>query len=387
MLDLQARGEYLYAAMGKGGFRIFDIANIDNKNFSEKINTAPVSPLGQKFYVKTKYATAVGSPSTLAVDPLRKPIPENEETPPALFYGFLYVTDLEEGLVIVGNPDLKAKSPGVLTLLDGDPRNNFLKKALAFNPGGVLNGARRITFNGTYAYILADKGLVVVDLSNPAAPKVTAQIGAPDLVDPQGVAVQFRYAFVVDKEGLKVLDTTNMAVPKLVRGASVPLPDAHNIYVARTYGYVSGGKQGMVILDLETPEHPTIDQVFNAGGKLTDTRDIKLGMTAASAFAYIADGAGGMKIVQMFAPTDNPNYLGFSPKPTPKLIATFKTKGAALAISKGIDRDRGVDESGNQVTVFNRRGSRPFNKEEMERMYMRNGQLYTVTNAPPAPPR
>jgi hypothetical protein len=112
-------------------------------------------------------------------------------------------------------------------------------------------------------------------------------------------------------------------------------------------------------------------------------------MTAASAFAYVADGTGGMKIVQLFAPDDNPNYLGFSPKPTPKLIASFKTKGPALAISKGLDRDRGVDESGNQVTVFNRRGSRPFNKKEMEAMYMHtgNGQLYTVTNKPPVPAR
>src|SRR6202007_2240073 len=70
VLDLQARGEYLYAAMGKGGFRIYDIANIDNKGFSEKITTAPASPVGQRFFVKTKYATGVGSPSTLAVDPL-----------------------------------------------------------------------------------------------------------------------------------------------------------------------------------------------------------------------------------------------------------------------------------------------------------------------------
>ena len=79
VLDLQLRGEYLYAAMGKDGFRIYDVANIDNKNFSEKMTTAPVSPLGQRFYVKTKYATGVGSPSTLAVDPLRTQIPENEE--------------------------------------------------------------------------------------------------------------------------------------------------------------------------------------------------------------------------------------------------------------------------------------------------------------------
>ena len=37
-----------------------------------------------------------------------------------------------------------------------------------------------------------------------------------------------------------------------------------------------------------------------------------------------------------------------------------------------------MDESGNQLAVFNRRGSRPFNREEAERLYMKNGQLFTV---------
>jgi hypothetical protein len=388
VLDLQARGEYLYAAMGKGGFRIFDIANIDNKNFSEKMNTAPVSPLGQGFFVKTKYATSVGSPSTLAVDPLRSRDPRNEEQAIALFYGFLYVTDLYEGLVVVGDPNLKSKSPGVLTLLDGNPNNNFLKKALAFNPGGALDGARRITIAGHYAYILCNRGLEVVDIANPLEPKITAEIGAPDLVDPQGLAVQFRYAFVVDKEGLKVLDTTSLDKPRLVRGAMVRLEDARNLYVARTYAYVAGGKQGLVIVDVEKPEHPVLDQVYNAGGEIGDTRDVKLSMVNASAFAFLADGVHGMRIVEIFSPNDNPNYLGFSPKPTPKLIATYKSKGPALAISKGIDRDRGVDESGNQLTVFNRRGSRPFNEAETKRMYVHpsNGQFYTVTNDPPGRP-
>ena len=119
----------MYAALGKDGFRVYDVANIDNKNFSEKMTTAPVSPLGQRFYVKTKNATSVGSPSTLAVDPLRTRIPANQEQPIALMYGFLYVTDAEEGLVVIGDPNLKGKSPGVLTLLDGNPANNFLKRA------------------------------------------------------------------------------------------------------------------------------------------------------------------------------------------------------------------------------------------------------------------
>ncbi len=385
VLDVQLRGESLYAALGKGGFRVYDVANIDNKNFSEKMVTAPVSPLGQRFYVSTKFATAVGSPSTLAVDPLRARLPANEEQPIALFYGFIYVTDLEEGLVIVGDPNLKSKSPGVLTLLDGNPANNFLKKALSFNPDGVLNGARRITIAGHYAYILCNRGLVVVNIDNPLAPKIESEIGAPDLTEPQGVAVQFRYAFVVDRQGLKVLDVTSLAHPRLVSGAVVPLEDARNIYVARTYAYVAGGKQGLVIVDVERPEHPKLGQVFNAGGEINDTRDVKLGMTNASAFAYLADGQNGLRIVQLFAPNDTPNYLGFSPRPTPKLIATYHTKGPALAVSKGIDRDRAVDEDGNQLTVFNRRGSRPFNRQEAERLYMRNGQLYTVTKEPPGP--
>jgi hypothetical protein len=385
VLDVQLRGEYLYAATGKGGFRVYDVANIDNKDFSEKMVTAPVSPLGQRFYLKTKYATAVGSPSTLAVDPLRTHIPANEEQPIALMYGFLYVTDLEEGLVVVGNPNLKSKSPGVLTLLDGNPANNFLKRAATFNPNGVLNGARRITIAGHYAYILCNRGLVVVNIENPVAPKVESEVGAPDLVDPQGIAVQFRYAFVVDRQGLKVLDVTSMAHPKLVPGAAVPLEDARNIYVARTYGYVAGGKQGLVIVDLEKPEHPRVEQVYDAEHEMNDTRDVKIGMTNASAFAYLADGKNGLRIVQLFAPNDTPNYLGFSPKPTPKLIATYKTKGPALAVSKGIDRDRAVDEDGNQLAVFNRRGSRPFNRQEMERLFLKNGALYTVTNVPPGP--
>ncbi|MGD0435910.1 MAG: hypothetical protein ABSB86_05565 [Bryobacteraceae bacterium] len=383
VLDLQLRGEYLYAALGKGGFRVYDVANIDNKDFSEKMVTAPFSPLGQRFYVKTKNATSVGSPSTLAVDPLRTRIPANEEQPIALMYGFLYVTDAEEGLVVIGDPNLKSKSPGVLTLLDGNPANNFLKRATTFNPNGILNGARRITIAGTYAYILCDRGVVVVNLENPLAPKVESEI---PLNSAQGIAIQFRYAFVVDDDGLKVLDTTSLAHPKLVAGATVPMQDARNIYVARTYAYVAAGKQGLAIVDVERPEHPRLDQVYDAKGEINDTRDVKLSMTAASAFAYLADGKNGFRIVQLFAPNDSPNYLGFSPRPAPKLIATYRTKGPALAVSKGIDRDRAVDESGNQLAVFNRRGSRPFNRQEAERMFLRNGELYTVTNDPPGPP-
>jgi hypothetical protein len=383
VLDIQARGEYAYAANGPGGLRVYDIANIDNKGFSERVTTAPVSPIGQRFFVPTKNALALASPTTLGVDPLRQQLPENEEQAIHLLYGFLYVADKQEGLVIIGDPNLKSKRPGVGTLLDGNPANNFLKRALAFNPGGVLTGARRITIAGTYAYILTDKTLVVVDLDNPLAPRVTATIGAPRLSDPRNIAVQFRYAFVVDREGLKVLDVTDLSQPRLVANALVPLEDARNVYVARTYAYVSAGKQGLAIVDVEKPDAPKLDQVFTAEGQLNDVNDVKIGMVAASAFAFVADGKNGLRVLQILSPWDDPaHFSGFSPRPIPKLIATARTRGPALAISKGIDRDRAVDESGNQLAVFGRRGARPLNRTEMRSLYIhaRTGEPYSVAD-------
>jgi hypothetical protein len=385
VLDVQARGEYAYAATGTGGLRVYDIANIDNKNFSERITTAPVSPLGQRLFVPTKNAVAVASPTTLGVDPLRKRLPENEEQPIHVLYGFLYVADREEGLVVVGNSDPKSSSPGVGTLLDGNPANNFLKRALAFNPGGILTGARRITIAGTYAYILTDKALVVVDLDNPLAPRVTATIGAPELDNPRGIAVQFRYAFVVDRYGLKTLDVTDLAHPKITEKGRVATRDARNVYVARTYAYVADGEYGVAVVNVENPEAPVFEQEFGGNGQMNDAYDVKIGMVAGSAYAFVADGVYGLRVWQIISPWDDPaHFSGFSPRPTPKLIATAHTHGPALAISKGIDRDRAVDESGNQLAVFGRRGSRPLNRAEMQRLYQHsgNGTFYAVTDEP-----
>jgi hypothetical protein len=48
-----------------------------------------------------------------------------------------------------------------------------------------------------------------------------------------------------------------------------------------------------------------------------------------------------------------------------------------------VDRDRAVDESGNQIAVFGRIGARPLNKEEATRMHRRkDGSLYQVSDDP-----
>jgi hypothetical protein len=369
VLQVQLRGEYAYVAAGEGGLRVYDVAQIDQKGFSERIVTAPVSRFGQKFWVKTKYATAVAAPTTLAVDPARTRRPENEEQAIHPLYAYLYVADKYEGLILVN----------AATLLDGDPLNNYLKRAReAFNPDGVLTGANNITIAGRYVYVTTESALVVVDVDVPLNPRVIRKI---PLAQPRAIAIQFRYAFVVDSAGLKVVDVTVPEEARLVDGAFVPLNDAHDVYVARTYAYVANGKEGVAIVDVENPEKPRLDQTFNAGGQLNDVHQVKVAMTNASLFAYVADGKNGLRILQLTSPETMPEYAGFSPRPRPELIATFKTKGDALAISKGLDRDRAVDESGNQISVFGRRGARPFTLAEMMRLLRTNdgtGEWFTV---------
>jgi hypothetical protein len=271
-------------------------------------------------------------------------------------------------------------------LLDGNPTNNFLKRAAAFNPGGLLNGAVNLSIAGNYAYIVCARGLVIVDVSDPIAPKLAGQVAAPAVRDPRSIAVQFRYAFITDADGLKVVDVTMPTRPRLVQGATVRIDSANGLYVARTYAYVASGSKGLTIVNVERPEEPRVDQVFDAAGTINDARDVKVAMTNASVFAYVADGRNGLRVVQLVSGNRTAGALGFSPRPTPELVATYKTSVPAVSIAKGLDRDRAVDESGNQVAVFGRRGSRPFNLEEIRRLFLRGEQVWTVDDAPPARP-
>ncbi len=370
VLGSQLRGEYLYAACGEDGFRVYDVANIDNKGFSERIVTAPVSPFGQDTHVPTRFATAVALPTNMPIDTRRVHRPENQEQWPIHpIYSYAYITDKYEGLILVD----------VMNLVDGEPRNNFLKRALTFNPNGILEGASNLAIAGNYVYICTSRGVVVVSIADPLNPKVVAQVGAPHVVNPKAIAVQFRYAFVSDDQGVKVIDVTFPEKAAIVHKSYVPLAGANDIYVARTYAYVAAQSQGLVIVDVEKPDSIFLEKIFTARGVINDARGVKVASTNASLFAYVADGQNGLRVIQLVSPED-PGHLGFSPKPNPRLIATKSTGGPALSVSKGLDRDRAVDESGNQVSVFGRLGSRPFTKAEQERLYMKDGSVWMVTD-------
>ena len=99
------------AACGEDGLRVFDIAFIDNKGFSERITTAPVSPLGQQFYVPTEVRRRRRRSDDHRPRPDPHAPPENREPTVHPLYGYLYVADKYEGLILVG----------AATTIDGNP--------------------------------------------------------------------------------------------------------------------------------------------------------------------------------------------------------------------------------------------------------------------------
>ena len=358
---VQLRGEYLYVAEGKRGMRVYDVANIANKGFSQRIVDAPFSSLGHDPSLSTTDASCVALPTNQPINPPKNEGElmrvDNQEQPTHAIYNYALVVDRVEGLILTN----------INTFADGDLANNFLERAVTWNPDNILAGARHITVGGYYAYIMADKGLVVVNLDDPLAPQLASVV---PLTDGRASALQFRYLFVTDASGFKVIDVTEPEAAVLLDDAFVAMPDAKRIYVARTYAYVAAGADGLAIIDLWQATKPRLLQKFNAGGRIVDSRDIVVASTNASLFAYLADGSGGIKVLQLTSPDSQPNFYGFSPEPKPELIATYPTKSPALALSKGLDRDRGVDETGGQIAVFGRKGSRPLTRSEMQKLYL-----------------
>jgi hypothetical protein len=370
---LQLRGEYMYVAAGSGGFRVYDVASIANKGMSEKITKAPFSPLGQKTRVPSANATCMALPTNQPINPLRN-TPEmraaNQEQPFAPIYSYAAITDAEEGLILVD----------VTTMADGEFRNNDLKRSVTFNPDHVLDGARHIVLGGEIAYVTTPRGLVTIDLHDPLKPQVASIV---PLDDARASALQFRYLWVTTRKGVELLDVTDPRHPVAVPDAVVPLADARRLYVARTYAYVAAKGDGLVILDVTNPRKPLVYLKETFEGRMTDAEDVVVASTNASLFAYVADGRAGMKVVQLTSPSSQPNFYGFSPAPKPELIAWARTPSPALAMSKGLDRDRAVDETGGQIAVFGRLGSRPFNRPEMERLFLTTrGVPWKVSDTP-----
>ncbi|MFT7686956.1 MAG: hypothetical protein ACI9FB_002304 [Candidatus Azotimanducaceae bacterium] len=367
---IQLRGEYLFAAAGSKGMQVYDVASIANKGVSQRIISAPASPRGQNTVIKSTNATCLSLSTTQPVAPDRNKGElmrvTNQEQPTQPIYNYALITDSVEGLILTN----------INTLSDGEPRNNFLERAITWNEGGVLNGARHLTVGGNIAYIAVDAGVAIISLEDPLNPK---HLRTVPMNDARAVYQQFRFLLVTNSEGLQAIDITEPAKAFLIPNNVIKIDDAQKMSAARTYAYVAAGSEGIYIVDIKDPTKLKTYQVFNDG--LSDAQDIVVATTNASLIGYVADGEAGLKVLQLTSPDSQPRFYGFSPEPKPETIAHYKTSKPALSLSRGLERDRAVDETGGQVAVFSRVGSGPLSKDDMRKLYLdKDGKPWFVTD-------
>ena len=130
---LQLRGEYLYVAEGRGGMRVYDVASIAQQgHLAADHHRAVLAARARHARRHRANATCVALPTNQPIAPAAQPGRHDARRQPGAAVPsdlqLRDVTDAEEGLILVD----------VNTLADGEPRNNFLKRALTWNADGVL---------------------------------------------------------------------------------------------------------------------------------------------------------------------------------------------------------------------------------------------------------
>lgn len=170
-----------------------------------------------------------------------------------------------------------------------------------------------IAVSGTLAYVAAGAaGLRIVDIANPAAP---IEVGAwESRGHAEGVAVAGTTAYLANGPyGLRVLDVSKPSQPVEV-GSVYPMNYAFKVAANGRYACIAAAGAGLLIADVSDPKRP-----LEAGSLAT--RGYAYGVAVTASTAYVADGWDGLKIVDVSDPA------------RAYLAGAYKTPGWALAVT------------------------------------------------------
>jgi hypothetical protein len=181
--------------------------------------------------------------------------------------------------------------------------------------GSIAGPADMVKVQDRYAYIVADKTVSVVDISNPAAPRREGAYTFPDRIWGFSVAGSFVYV-ADDLAGFGILDVSNPAAPAL-RGSFKTRGQAHGVAVYGTKALIADHMAGVVLVDASNPANPVaVDSFFLEGYP----RDV----VARGALAYAVDSPTGFYVFDL-------SKSG----PLEPASALQSANGRALGVSEG----------------------------------------------------
>ncbi len=171
-----------------------------------------------------------------------------------------------------------------------------MKSAIIFNYEAVFHkvkyGAERIWVEVERAYLAGaanDAGLIVVDVANPAAPKVLGGYHRPTCSESITDSGSLAYLGHGDW-GLEIIDISRPAMSPVVDHQDAA-GKARGVHVVGSLAYIANGYTGLRILNVS--DHSALREV----GHLSTFRSMSVRVVGR--YAYIADDFQGMTIIDI----------------------------------------------------------------------------------------
>jgi hypothetical protein len=150
---------------------------------------------------------------------------------------------------------MKVKADADVTASQNDLNSITITPELIGQIGGPTSC---VAVNNGIAYIGVGPRLLVLDISDPALPKLLGQSNIlPD--DLKATAVSGNYAYIADgqKGGFRVIDISNPEVP-VEAGSYVSTGNFLDVEVHGQLAYVAADDEGLLILDISDASNPTV---------------------------------------------------------------------------------------------------------------------------------
>ncbi len=317
---IAVQGGYAYIAQGEdGSMGAFwgQMATVDISDPAQPQITdhRPLSEIGQKVATQDGYAYVAtarcefgaascwGSLLIYNLDDPASPSPVGKYELQDLVaakggserWGVADVQVWEDYAYLIGGPYYENPAPGTnygLVVVDiSNPAAPVRAGAMALPPDGNPEDwwtGWDLAISENYAYAAAeDKGFRVVDISDPTAP---AEVGSLQGIRATRLALAGRYAYVAGAETLWVLDLADIAHPTAVARFELP-GDAQEMMANSGKLYIAFLDAGLYVLDISNPVAPIVVNVMADGSihSITVSPDGK--------WVYLLDSANGLSIL------------------------------------------------------------------------------------------
>jgi hypothetical protein len=207
---------------------------------------------------------------------------------------------LHDAVALAAGPNVSLTTSGntlTLSAASGGATLSSPFTLLSLAHTGDENGAAYgVAVAGRLAYVAnGSDGLEIYDISSPGQPVNVGSFPQQNGGYAKGVAVQGNVAFLAADGGLAILDVTTPAKPTLLAYKSIAGGNAENVAVSGHFAYVAADANGLWIYDVSDPKNP-----FNVG--LIKNGASADGIAVTGNFAYLANDLDGLHIYNIVNP-------------------------------------------------------------------------------------